>query len=155
MKQVSNAIASTGDRLLIVPIGAFGSYSHGTVCACGNRDEIISEIRHRACRILHGSYSWLATAIAKTLSLGQSTPIQHEWIEIKTDAHYYIVQIWMCGNVLMELVFLFQQHDRFLFHLLNFLSSDQNIIYVSNTDILMIRNVRLRMCPMFCSMYVD
>ncbi|CAF3787312.1 unnamed protein product [Rotaria sp. Silwood1] len=102
MKQVSNAIASTGDRLLIVPIGAFGSYSHGTVCACGNRDEIISEIRHRACRILHGSYSWLATAIAKTLSLGQSTPIQHEWIEIKTDAHYYIVQIWMCGNVLME-----------------------------------------------------
>lgn len=47
-------------------------------------------------------FSWLATAVANTLSLGQSTPIQHEWIQIKTNTHYYIVQIWVNGNILME-----------------------------------------------------
>ncbi|CAF0912954.1 unnamed protein product [Didymodactylos carnosus] len=102
MKDVSDAIASTGDRLFIVPIGAFGSYSHGNVRTCGNRDELVSGIRHRGCRILHGSYSWLATAVANTVSFGQSTPIQHEWIEIRTNAHYYIVQIWTDGTIVME-----------------------------------------------------
>jgi outer membrane protein assembly factor BamB len=102
VKNVGDAIASTGDRLLIIPIGAVGSYSNGKVSTCGDRGEVVTEVHRRACRLLHGSYSWLATAAANTLSLGQSTPIQHEWIEIKTNTHYYIVQIWVNGDILME-----------------------------------------------------
>jgi hypothetical protein len=102
VKNMSEAIASTGDRLFGIPIGALGSYSYGKVSTCGDRDEIVIEVQRRACRLLHGSYSWLATATANIVSFGQSTPIQHEWIQIKTNTHHYIVQIWMNGNISME-----------------------------------------------------
>lgn len=102
MKNMSEIIASTGDRVLGIPVGAIRSYSYGNVSTCGNRDEVVVEVQRRAYRLLHGSYSWLATAAAKTLSFGQSTPIQHEWIQIKTNTHDYIVQIWMNGDIFME-----------------------------------------------------
>ena len=102
IKDVSEAISSTGDRVLIIPVGMFGSYSHGKVTICGDSRERMTEVQRRACRLLHGSYSWLATTVAKALSFGQSTPIQHEWIQIKTDCHYYIVQIWANGDILMQ-----------------------------------------------------
>jgi len=102
VKTVGEAITSTGDLVFGVPVGAMGSYSYGKVSTCGDSSEMITVVQRRACRILHGSYSWLATAAAKTVSFGQSTPIQHEWIQIRTNTHYYIVQIWANGDIFME-----------------------------------------------------
>ena len=102
IKGVRDAIHSTGDRVLFIPIGMIGSYSYGKVSTCGDRQEVVTEIQCRACRLLHGSYSWLATALAKSLSFGQSTLIQHEWIHIKTNLHHYVVQVWANGDILMQ-----------------------------------------------------
>ena len=47
-------------------------------------NEIVTTVTIRACRLLHGSVSWLATGIANTLSFGISPPIEHWWVILRT-----------------------------------------------------------------------
>lgn len=54
-------------------------------------DEVLS-VDTYCCRILHGSFSWLATLFSNTLTLGMSDPIEHWWSIIKTHKATYILQ---------------------------------------------------------------
>ena len=74
----------------------------GKIIVRGDDSENIIEIRRRACRIWHGSISWLATLFANVLTIGQSHPIEHQWIEIETDKAYYCVQLWKNGDLEMH-----------------------------------------------------
>jgi len=63
-------------------------YSH----AINLQDKIVW-YETRSCRILHGSVSWAANVMAKTLTVGQADSIQHWWLVIKTrQGHYYQLQ---------------------------------------------------------------
>jgi hypothetical protein len=54
-------------------------YGYTSNYASAYEDETIFKCRIRSCRILHGSYSWLATFGANILSVGISAPIKHWW----------------------------------------------------------------------------
>ena len=54
-----------------------------------NLNDKISSITTRSCRILHGSVSWLASAV----KLGIGDPIEHWWTTIRTrNGNYYQLQ---------------------------------------------------------------
>ena len=54
-----------------------------------------------ACRLLHGSYSWLLTGAANTLTVGSSDPLEHWWLRIQTNCAYYTIQKWKNGVINM------------------------------------------------------
>lgn len=58
-----------------------------------NMNDEIAWYQTRSCRILHGSYSWLATATKNIATLGQTDAIEHWWVTIKTkNGNYYQLQ---------------------------------------------------------------
>jgi len=59
-----------------------------------NPDELVIYLKTKSCRLIHGSVSWLTTALKNTVTLGLSDPLEHWWIIIQTTAAYYVIQFY-------------------------------------------------------------
>ena len=57
-------------------------------------DEKVIFVGIYSCRILHGSYSWLATIGKNALTLGASPTLEHHWMILETKKHYWLAHIY-------------------------------------------------------------